>query len=180
MIIQVLVHSRHVYVTTQRKILCYLNLPFLVPLLCFRLNITILFYLLFYFTSMTVLKWSDMLAKYAMWVMVTYLTDVWELSITKSAGIINLWTGTENLMQIVFAFLSDEFMGKYFMLLLSSIAYSIVSTFLKYCLVHYNFSSFFLLWANNQEVIKCKMMFKHFDLHHMFKTSFCVLTFMYQ
>ncbi|KAM7461230.1 hypothetical protein LguiA_029351 [Lonicera macranthoides] len=65
------------------------------------------------------------MAKYATWVMMTYLTDVWGLSITKAASIVNIWNGIENLMQLVFAVLADEFMGKYLLLLLSSIAYSI-------------------------------------------------------
>ncbi|KAM7461228.1 hypothetical protein LguiA_029349 [Lonicera macranthoides] len=55
----------------------------------------------------------------------TYLTDVWGLSITKAADIVNIWNGIENLMQLVFAFLAEELMGKYLLLLLSSIAYSI-------------------------------------------------------
>ncbi|KAM7461231.1 hypothetical protein LguiA_029352 [Lonicera macranthoides] len=71
------------------------------------------------------LKWSHVVAKYATWVIMSYLTDVWGLSITKAAGIVNIWNGIENLMQLVFAFLADELMGKYLLLLLSSIAYSI-------------------------------------------------------
>ncbi|KAL7195128.1 hypothetical protein ACSBR1_035361 [Camellia fascicularis] len=76
---------------------------------------------------MTVLIWADILAGYAMWVMMTYLTNVWRINLTHTARIISIWGGIASIMPIGFAFLVDTFMGHYAMLLFSSIAYTIVS-----------------------------------------------------
>uniref|UniRef100_A0A5B7BGM8 Uncharacterized protein n=1 Tax=Davidia involucrata TaxID=16924 RepID=A0A5B7BGM8_DAVIN len=83
------------------------------------------------FVRITVLVWADILAAYAMWVMMTYLTNVWKLNFTHAAGIINIWGGIALIMPISFAFLVDTLMGNYAMLLLSSIAYSIGLSFLS-------------------------------------------------
>ncbi|THG12237.1 hypothetical protein TEA_004401 [Camellia sinensis var. sinensis] len=40
---------------------------------------------------MIVLIWADILAGYAMLVMMTYLTNVWKINLTHAAGIINIW-----------------------------------------------------------------------------------------
>ncbi|KAA8516316.1 hypothetical protein F0562_016609 [Nyssa sinensis] len=82
------------------------------------------------FVRITVLIWADILAAYAMWVMVTYLTNVWKLNFVHAAGIINICGGIALIMPIGFAFLVDTVMGDYAMLLLSSIAYSIGLSFL--------------------------------------------------
>ncbi|XP_059647155.1 protein NRT1/ PTR FAMILY 5.5-like [Cornus florida] len=82
------------------------------------------------YVRITVLVWADILALYAMWVMMTYLTNVWKLNFTHAASIINIWGGLAFIMQIGFAFLVDTFMGNYAMLLVSSIAYSIGLGFL--------------------------------------------------
>lgn len=55
-----------------------------------------------------------------------YLTVVWKLSITKTAAIVNIWSGLSDIMQIGFAFFADVLIGKYWMLLLSTFAYSMV------------------------------------------------------
>lgn len=70
---------------------------------------------------------ADLLADFAMYVMVNYLTNVWNLNSTHAAGIINIWNGITPALTIVFAFVVDTFMGDYYMLLLSSTAYTIVS-----------------------------------------------------
>ncbi|KAM7526463.1 hypothetical protein LguiA_016365 [Lonicera macranthoides] len=82
------------------------------------------------FVRITVLMWADMLAWYAMWVMITYLTNVWKLSYTHAAGIVNIWGGIAMILPIGFAFLVDSAIGNYIMLLLSSISYSIGLGFL--------------------------------------------------
>lgn len=73
----------------------------------------------------SVLIWADLLAWFAMWVMVTYLTNVWKISFVHAAGIVNISEGTAAILSVVFAFFVDAFMGNYSMLLLSSIAYTI-------------------------------------------------------
>ncbi|KAM7461022.1 hypothetical protein LguiA_029143 [Lonicera macranthoides] len=82
------------------------------------------------FVRITVLMWADLLAGYAMWVMITYLTNVWKLSFTHAAGIVNIWGGIAMILPISFAFLVDSAMGNYLMLLLSSISYTIGLGFL--------------------------------------------------
>ncbi|KAL8146523.1 protein NRT1/ PTR FAMILY 5.5 [Apium graveolens] len=72
-----------------------------------------------------VLIWADLLAWFAMWVMVTYLTNEWKISVIHAAGIVNISEGTAAILSVVFAFFVDAFMGNYYMLLLSSIAYTI-------------------------------------------------------
>lgn len=88
---------------------------------------------------MTVLIWADLLAWFAMWVMVTYLTNVWKISFIHAAGIVNISEGTAAILSVIFAFFVDAFMGNYSMLLLSSVAYTIVSFICMiieiYCLV---------------------------------------------
>ncbi|KAK2966123.1 hypothetical protein RJ640_018376 [Escallonia rubra] len=79
---------------------------------------------------MAVLLWADVFAGYVMWVMITYLTDVWKISFTHAAGIVNIWSGVAMIMPIGSAFLVDTLIGNYSMLLLSSIAYSIGLGFL--------------------------------------------------
>uniref|UniRef100_A0A7N2M484 Uncharacterized protein n=1 Tax=Quercus lobata TaxID=97700 RepID=A0A7N2M484_QUELO len=67
-----------------------------------------------------------MVSAYAVWVMMTYLTNVWRLDLTHAAAIVNVFTGAATIMPIGMAFLVDAFMGDYWMLLLSSLAYSFV------------------------------------------------------
>ncbi|GKA14078.1 NRT1/ PTR family 5.5-like protein [Tanacetum coccineum] len=74
---------------------------------------------------MKALTWADILAAYAMYVMMTYLTNVWKISTTHAAGIINIWNGITPALAVVFGCLVDAFMGDFYMLVLSSISYSI-------------------------------------------------------
>lgn len=82
--------------------------------------------LIFFFPPSVVLVWADILAMYAVWVMMTYLTNVWKLNLTHAAAIVNVFNGAAAILPIGMAFLVDAFMGHYRMLLLSSVAYSIV------------------------------------------------------
>ena len=77
-------------------------------------------------SSIAALVWADILTGYAMFVMMTYLTNVWGLTITHAATIVNVFNGVATIMPIGMGFLVDTFMGDYWMLLLSSIAYSFV------------------------------------------------------
>ncbi|KAK9986059.1 hypothetical protein SO802_031010 [Lithocarpus litseifolius] len=80
--------------------------------------------LLFHCRAASVLVWADILTAYALFVMMTYLTNVWSLNITHAAAIVNVFTGVAAIMPIGMTFLVDAFMGDYWMLLLSSLAYS--------------------------------------------------------
>ncbi|KAK7818828.1 protein nrt1/ ptr family 5.5 [Quercus suber] len=75
-------------------------------------------------SSIAVLIWADILTAYALFVMMPYLTTVWNLNITRAAAIVNVFSGVATIMPIGMAFLVDAFMGDYWMLLLSSLAYS--------------------------------------------------------
>ena len=76
--------------------------------------------------SIAVLVWADIPTAYALFVMMTYLRKVWSLNITHAAAIVNVFTGVAAIMPIGMTFLVDAFMGDYWMLLLSSLAYSFV------------------------------------------------------
>ena len=58
--------------------------------------------------------------------MTPYLTNVWSLNITHAAAIVNVFSGVATIMPIGMAFHVNAFMGDYWMLLLSSLAYSFV------------------------------------------------------
>ncbi|KAJ0780796.1 putative proton-dependent oligopeptide transporter family, MFS transporter superfamily [Helianthus annuus] len=77
------------------------------------------------FVRISALAWADVLAAFAMYVMMNYLTNVWNLDTTHAAGIINIWNGITPALAIVFAVLVDTFRGDRYMLAFSSIAYSI-------------------------------------------------------
>ncbi|GFQ07634.1 BTB/POZ domain-containing protein at3g09030 [Phtheirospermum japonicum] len=76
-------------------------------------------------SRVVVLLWVDILAIYAMYVMMSYLTDVWDLSFTHAAAIINIFTGVVTLSPLLLAFIADTILGNYWMLLISSISYSV-------------------------------------------------------
>lgn len=78
-------------------------------------------------SSIAVLLWADLLAWYAMCVMMTFLTNVWKLDLTNAAAIVNVFTGAANIMPIGMSVLADAFLGHYYMLLLANLAYSFVS-----------------------------------------------------
>ncbi|KAI3676302.1 hypothetical protein L1987_85907 [Smallanthus sonchifolius] len=77
------------------------------------------------FVRISALIWADLLAAFAMYIMMNYLTNVWNLSTTHAAGIINIWNGITPVLAFTFAFIVDTFMGDFYMLVLSSIAYSV-------------------------------------------------------
>ncbi|KAJ0459953.1 putative proton-dependent oligopeptide transporter family, MFS transporter superfamily [Helianthus annuus] len=77
------------------------------------------------FVRISALIWADLLAAFAMYVMMTYLTNVWKLSTTHAAGIVNIWNGITPALAFGFAFIVDTFMGDFYMLIISSISYSV-------------------------------------------------------
>ncbi|CAL5420260.1 unnamed protein product [Camellia sinensis] len=81
------------------------------------------------FVRIFVLMWADLLAGYAMWMMMLYLTNVWKLNFTHAAAIINVFCGLTAIMLLPMQFLVDAFLGNYWMLLISSFAYSAYANF---------------------------------------------------
>ncbi|XP_019186193.1 PREDICTED: protein NRT1/ PTR FAMILY 5.5-like isoform X2 [Ipomoea nil] len=59
-----------------------------------------------------------------------YLTDAWGLGFAHAAGIINIWIGLSKLLCLCGAFMADKIGGNYWILLYSSIVYSIGLAFL--------------------------------------------------
>ncbi|KAI3474190.1 hypothetical protein Pfo_028978 [Paulownia fortunei] len=64
-----------------------------------------------------VLLWVDILAMYAMYVMMAYLTNVWKLDFTHAAAIVNVFWGVVTVLPLLLAFIVDTIMGNYWMLL---------------------------------------------------------------
>ncbi|KAI5325821.1 hypothetical protein L3X38_034895 [Prunus dulcis] len=67
--------------------------------------------------------WTDLLAAYAMWMTMAYLTDAWKLNLKHAAAIVNLFWGMVAIMPVGLQFVVDTFMGYYWMVLLSSFSY---------------------------------------------------------
>lgn len=91
----------------------------ILSLLCFSISCL--------FSSIAVLFWADIFAAYAMWVMMTYLTNVWKTSLVRAAAIVNFFWGTVLMLPLAIQYLVDTIIGNYWMLLVSSLAYSAVS-----------------------------------------------------
>ncbi|PQQ04925.1 hypothetical protein Pyn_06420 [Prunus yedoensis var. nudiflora] len=73
--------------------------------------------------EITILSGADIVAAYAIWTFVTYLTDVWDLSVTQAAGIFNLYYGIIKIMPLFTQYIVDAFLGNYRMLMISSYAF---------------------------------------------------------
>ncbi|KAL7095410.1 hypothetical protein ACP275_10G022200 [Erythranthe tilingii] len=72
-----------------------------------------------------VLLLADVLVRFAFFVMQNYLTDVWELSFTYAAGMLNIWNGIAMILPFFFLFLVDALTGNFTMLVVSSISYTL-------------------------------------------------------
>ncbi|KAL3839416.1 hypothetical protein ACJIZ3_024007 [Penstemon smallii] len=62
--------------------------------------------------------------------MQNYLSDVWKLSFTHAAGILNVWGGISLILPLLCLFLVDAILGNFMMLVLSSISYSLGIAFI--------------------------------------------------
>lgn len=71
------------------------------------------------------LLWADILVLYALFVMQDYLTDVWGLSFTHAAAILNIWNGISLVLHPFFLILVDTLLGNFTMLVISSTAYTL-------------------------------------------------------
>ncbi|XP_073156753.1 protein NRT1/ PTR FAMILY 5.5-like isoform X2 [Henckelia pumila] len=72
-----------------------------------------------------VLLWVDILASYAIYVMMAYLTNVWDFSFTKAAAIVNVFWGFVLVSPLFLTYIVDTILGNYWMVLISSVAYSV-------------------------------------------------------
>ncbi|KAL0309958.1 UNVERIFIED_CONTAM: protein NRT1/ PTR FAMILY 5.5 [Sesamum radiatum] len=75
--------------------------------------------------SVSALLWADILVGFAFFEMQKYLTDVWKLSFTHAAGILNIWGGISLILPVFFLFLVDARLGNFTMLLISSTTYTV-------------------------------------------------------
>ncbi|KAH9736417.1 protein NRT1/ PTR FAMILY 5.5 [Citrus sinensis] len=73
---------------------------------------------------MAALCWADCIARFVMWTMMEYLTEVWKISLVHAAGIVNIFSGLVLVLQLPVQYLADTIISKYWMLLASSLAYS--------------------------------------------------------
>ncbi|XP_047979939.1 protein NRT1/ PTR FAMILY 5.5-like [Salvia hispanica] len=71
------------------------------------------------------LLWADILVLYALFEMQDYLTEVWGLSFTHAAGILNIWNGISLVLQPLFLFAVSTFLGNFYMLVISSSSYTL-------------------------------------------------------
>lgn len=84
----------------------------------------------FFFFSIVVLKWSDILAEYALFMLMTYLTGVWKLNFRHAAAIVNVFWGMIAIMPIAMKFikLKSQIPDRW-VVLLCSFAYTVVSPY---------------------------------------------------
>ncbi|KAL9152985.1 hypothetical protein ABFS82_10G019000 [Erythranthe guttata] len=71
-----------------------------------------------------VLAWADILAVYAMWLLMAYLTDVWRLEITNASTIVTILWGLFALFPLFQAFIVDSLTSTYGMLFISTASFS--------------------------------------------------------
>ncbi|KAL1545509.1 protein NRT1/ PTR FAMILY 5.5-like [Salvia divinorum] len=76
------------------------------------------------------LLWADILVLYALFEMQDYLTEIWGLSFTHAAGILNIWNGISRVLQPLFLFAASTFLGNFGMLVISSSSYTLGIWFL--------------------------------------------------
>ncbi|XP_020553445.1 protein NRT1/ PTR FAMILY 5.5-like [Sesamum indicum] len=77
------------------------------------------------FVRISALLWADILVGFAFFEMQKYLTEVWKLSFTHAAGILNIWGGIAMILPVFFLFLVDACLGNFTMLLISSTTYTV-------------------------------------------------------
>ncbi|KAL7136280.1 hypothetical protein ABFS83_10G018900 [Erythranthe nasuta] len=71
-----------------------------------------------------VLAWADILAIYAMWLLMAYLTDVWRLELTHASTIVSILWALFALFPLFQAFVADTLTGTYGMLVISTASFS--------------------------------------------------------
>lgn len=72
-------------------------------------------------------SWANIMVKFAFFSMQTYLTEVWSLSFTHAAAILNIWGGISWILPVFFLFLAEARIGHFKMIVISSMANCVVS-----------------------------------------------------
>ena len=73
------------------------------------------------------LLWSDTLMRRAFFVLQPFLMDVWKLSFTHAAAIVNIWEGTSLMLPAVFQLLADKYLGNFVVVVISTASSTLVS-----------------------------------------------------
>ncbi|GMN32642.1 hypothetical protein TIFTF001_003759 [Ficus carica] len=71
------------------------------------------------------LIWAPIIIRYALWNLMIYMTDKWDLSLAMAAAIVNSFWGITDMLQIVMKFFLDAFVGNFRMALFFGSACSI-------------------------------------------------------
>ncbi|CAB4284680.1 unnamed protein product [Prunus armeniaca] len=67
--------------------------------------------------------WPSFLTTYLMTIIATYLTRVWEISITNAAAIVNIYWGVVGILPLALKLIVDAFIGSYWMIFMSKVAF---------------------------------------------------------
>ncbi|KAL8517295.1 hypothetical protein ACS0TY_015506 [Phlomoides rotata] len=75
-------------------------------------------------------SWANVIVEIAFFSMQTYLTDVWRLSFTHAAAILNIWGGISKILPVFFLFLADALLGRFKINVIANIACSVGIAFI--------------------------------------------------
>ncbi|KAL1193631.1 Protein NRT1/ PTR FAMILY 5.5 [Cardamine amara subsp. amara] len=76
------------------------------------------------FLRVIVLSWAFTVAWFTLWMLMLYLTNEMKLKFTDAAAIVNVFAGISALGHLLMQFLVDAFIGHFWMLCLSTLAFS--------------------------------------------------------
>lgn len=82
--------------------------------------------LLILFFHHSVLSWAFTVAWFTLWMLMIYLTKEMKLKFTDAAAIVNVFAGVSAVAHLGMQFLVDAFIGHFWMLCLSTLAFSFV------------------------------------------------------
>ncbi|XP_010686750.3 protein NRT1/ PTR FAMILY 5.5-like [Beta vulgaris subsp. vulgaris] len=87
---------------------------------------------------LAILKWTHIFGNYVLWMMMVYLTDVWELEFVHAATIMSIWLGLVKVLPLAFLHLADAFFGNFWILFIGALS---------------NTVGFVLLWLSTPPVL---------------------------
>lgn len=82
--------------------------------------------LVYCFFHHSVLSWAFTVAWFTLWMLMIYLTKEMKLKFTDAAAIVNVFAGVSAVAHLGMQFLVDTFIGHFWMLCLSTLAFSFV------------------------------------------------------
>ena len=82
--------------------------------------------LVYCFFHHSVLSWAFTVAWFTLWMLMIYLTKEMKLKFTDAAAIVNVFAGVSAVAHLGMQFLVDAFIGRFWMLCLSTLAFSFV------------------------------------------------------